>query len=82
MRHLDVDELNHQNPSQVWSAMSVLVRVRCVGEQEALVVASDPTLTLDDDQKCCQRHPDVPHEAGIRPVYTREEYPEAGFEFE
>ena len=65
--------------------MSVLVRVHCegVGEQEALAVATDPTLTLDGDQKCCQRHPDVPHEVGIRPVYTRwRKYPEAGFKSE
>ena len=62
--------------------MAVLIRVHCVGvgKQEALAVAIDPTLTQDGDQKCCQRHPNVPHEAGIRPVYTR--CPEAGFEFE
>ena len=51
--------------------MSVLVRVHCVGVQEALAVAIDPTLTQDGDQKCCQLHPDVLHEAGIGPVYTR-----------
>ena len=36
-----------------------------------MVVAGDPTSIQADDQNCCQRHPDGPHEVGIRPVYTR-----------
>ena len=52
-------------------------------EHAAVVVAGDPTSIQADDQNCCQRHPDVPHEAGIRPVYTRwMKCPKVGFEFE
>ena len=64
--------------------MSVLVHDRCegAGEQEVLAVVTDPTLSPDGDQKCCQWHPDVPHEAGIGQVYTRwRKYPQAGFGF-
>ena len=64
--------------------MSVLVhdRFEGVGEQEVLAVVTDPTLSPDGGQKCCQWHPDVPHEAGIGQVYTRwRKYPQAGFGF-
>ena len=64
--------------------MPVLVHDRCEGEgeQEVLAVVTDPTLS-PDNQKCCQWHPDVPHEAGTVQVYTRwRKYPQAGFGLE